>query len=247
MYLHLSSHIYLAYYNDDMICLDLNEDTYTIFSSIANIVISYIILNSVEYEDKKYIPSSHTSISNSEFDSIIKLLISKKVIQKLLYAHPSHNVINKKVSKGIRTSEWSITNTENSNKISFFTLLYYLYILLKVRVILKVLGINYIIKTVIKKKNSIDNAQSNMETVNKLRNNLNIACMFFPTKTKCLEWAIAYIFIAFRKKIKCNLVIGVQTMPFVAHAWIEYDNKPFSDSLDIANNVAIILSEPFKY
>jgi hypothetical protein len=50
---------------------------------------------------------------------------------------------------------------------------------------------------------------------------LNLACLFFHKKTKCLEWACTLILLLSHFGIKSNLVIGIQNRPFYAHAWVE--------------------------
>ncbi len=55
-------------------------------------------------------------------------------------------------------------------------------------------------KKLISKANNLefDNA------VTQIANDLNYSCLYFPAKTKCLEWAMTYLFLALRKKYKCN-------------------------------------------
>ena len=79
-----------------------------------------------------------------------------------------------------------------------------------------------------------------------LANILNKACLFYPTRTKCLEWAITFVLLALKRKWKCNLEIGVQNYPFLAHAWVECGGKVIMDSQDLREELAIILNEPFR-
>ena len=79
-----------------------------------------------------------------------------------------------------------------------------------------------------------------------LANTVNKACLIYPTRTKCLEWAITYVLLALKRKWKCNLEVGVQNYPFFAHAWVECDGKIVMDSQDLREGLSIILNEPFR-
>ena len=48
-----------------------------------------------------------------------------------------------------------------------------------------------------------------------------------------------------KRKWKCNLEIGVQNLPFAAHAWVKADDKVIADSKNLPETLSVILSEPF--
>lgn len=58
----------------------------------------------------------------------------------------------------------------------------------------------------------------------------------------CLEWAFAVASLAFRRKIQCTFVIGVQTHPFQSHAWIENNGTIIADSPDLATTLSRVLT-----
>ena len=69
--------------------------------------------------------------------------------------------------------------------------------------------------------------------------------LFFPIKVKCLEWSVVFAILAFEKNWRCNLEVGVQNMPFMAHAWVNANGKVIADDIEIPERLSIILSEPF--
>ncbi len=236
MYIHFSRHIYLAFYNDDIVCLDLKKDEYTIFNKKISEAIRLLLNSQVEYHDGKY----HLK---DEFDDSIKKLINAKILQKTLYDAPDDIVINSKLSAGSFSYDWSLEGTPQ--KCSFKDVCLCLLELTKIRILLKCFGLNYVIKLIKRKKIKVNNGFSEDNNYYKIANDLNYSCLFFPAKTKCLEWAMTYLFLALRKKYRCNLVIGVQTMPFIAHAWVDVNGKTLCDSSDLPEESVVILSEPF--
>lgn len=84
------------------------------------------------------------------------------------------------------------------------------------------------------------------EDLKDMANIVNKACLLYPTRTKCLEWAMTYVLMALKQGWRCNLEIGVQNYPFMAHAWVECDGKVVMDAQDLRQGLAIILNEPFR-
>jgi len=53
-----------------------------------------------------------------------------------------------------------------------------------------------------------------------------------PTQEQCLRWSIAMTSFLLRHGVYANLVIGVATNPFRAHAWVQRGETILSDRLD---------------
>ncbi|MCA8073831.1 lasso peptide biosynthesis B2 protein [Burkholderia multivorans] len=73
---------------------------------------------------------------------------------------------------------------------------------------------------------------------------LNLACMAYIRKTKCLEWAATLIIAGYRYGFDFSLVIGVQNRPFFAHAWVESDGSVVGDHPDRRTQLAVIYEFP---
>ncbi|HJK86900.1 MAG TPA: lasso peptide biosynthesis B2 protein [Candidatus Megaira endosymbiont of Nemacystus decipiens] len=83
------------------------------------------------------------------------------------------------------------------------------------------------------------------QSENELANALNIACLYFPFRIKCLEWAVTYVRLSHKRMWRCSLQIGVQNMPFMAHAWAKTANGVVLDDQKLTESLAIIVNEPF--
>lgn len=57
-----------------------------------------------------------------------------------------------------------------------------------------------------------------------------MAAAFFPGRAVCLEQAIALFVVLRRLGYPAALRIGVQPLPFLAHAWIELDGRPLFEA-----------------
>ncbi len=77
--------------------------------------------------------------------------------------------------------------------------------------------------------------------VQTLANTIDAASLIYPKKTFCLAWAATFVIIARKKGWDSNLVIGIQSHPFYAHAWVEIDGKVIHDDPTIAEVLSIIL------
>jgi transglutaminase superfamily protein len=55
------------------------------------------------------------------------------------------------------------------------------------------------------------------------------AAAFYPGRALCLEQSLTLYYILRRQGIPVTYCQGVQSQPFQAHAWIEYDGEPLND------------------
>lgn len=83
--------------------------------------------------------------------------------------------------------------------------------------------------------------QNPTRDINDLVRSLNAACMLYHRKTKCLEWAGALLLVGFRYGFDMCLVVGVQNRPFYAHAWAELEGRIVGDESSLRNQLAVIL------
>lgn len=52
---------------------------------------------------------------------------------------------------------------------------------------------------------------------------------FFPGRAICLEQSLALYILLRRANVDASLRVGVETMPFAAHAWVEVDGQPVNE------------------
>jgi hypothetical protein len=58
---------------------------------------------------------------------------------------------------------------------------------------------------------------------------LAIAAAFYPRRALCLEQSLALYVLLRRSGLSATLQIGVQPMPFYAHAWVEADGRAINE------------------
>ena len=58
---------------------------------------------------------------------------------------------------------------------------------------------------------------------------VNLACAFYFKKVLCLQRAAVTTCLLRKAGIAAQLVIGVQTLPYGAHAWVEVDGNVVND------------------
>jgi hypothetical protein len=76
--------------------------------------------------------------------------------------------------------------------------------------------------------------------IDKIIGSLNGACIFYPKKTKCLEWSVALVALGFEYGFDLRLLIGVQNRPFYAHAWVQLGDKVIGDDQGLPGQLAVI-------
>jgi len=58
---------------------------------------------------------------------------------------------------------------------------------------------------------------------------VDLACIFYPRRVLCLQRSAATVLLLRAHGFKAELVIGVQTLPFASHAWVEINNVVVND------------------
>lgn len=242
MHFHLSDHIYIAQFKDELILLDTKNDKYTICFKEFSQLLADLLEEKYSASEEKLFSSSE--LPSKDLDKTLQL-INDNIIEKKNTFYPFH--IDRKVdSDGVSNVDWSLPL--ESKKIPLnSSVLKALVTLLKVNLFMKVRGFYSTIQLI---KNSLKSHLNYIipqdEDLRDLANIVNKACLLYPTRTKCLEWAMTFVLLALKRKWKCNLEIGVQNYPFFAHAWVECDEKVVMDSQDLREGLAIILNEPFR-
>lgn len=55
---------------------------------------------------------------------------------------------------------------------------------------------------------------------------------FFPGRAECLEQSLALLVLLRRRGLDAELRIGVERLPFTAHAWVEHAGRPINESAE---------------
>ena len=235
MHYHLNEHIYVTFFREEAILLDTKKDKYSIFSKPLSLLLNQAIETDTYCIDKS-LPHQSTYLQKLTDDNI---LTHKK------FPYPFY-IDKKTYSDGVSNVDWSLPLESKKVPLSL-QVAEALMTLIKVNFYIKLRGFHQTIQLIKKScKNELNYNVPPDANLEDLANIVNKACLIYPTRTKCLEWAITYVLLALKRKWKCNLEIGVQNYPFFAHAWVECEEKVITDSQDLREGLAIILNEPFR-
>ena len=243
MYYHLRDHMYLAQFRDELILLDTKLDKYTICFKQLSDLFGHILEENSFCSEAKVSSSSEAQVSQDL--TYIHKLLEDNIIERKTSPYP-FQVDRKLKSDGVSNVDWRLP-LENKNISVNIHVLRALFTLIKVNFYMKFTGLYRAIQLI---KNTHKSRPKYIipkdEELRKLANIVNKACLLYPTRIKCLEWAMTYVLLALKRGWKCNLEIGVQNYPFFAHAWVECDGKIVMDSQDLRKGLAVILNEPFR-
>jgi hypothetical protein len=191
MYLHFSEYIYSAYYNNDLILLDVQRDKYTICNEEVKKSLDVVLKHELHYSSGIYLPTILVDdLEVNKFSQIIVGLIQAKILDSQPHIQPQVAQISKKVSSGVSADQWLLKSIKLGNKPDLWELTSCLWMLLKIRFLLKTHGIKYIINKIKENKPQLNYSVS-LQDAYDLENKLNQACLIFPYQTKCLEWSVA--------------------------------------------------------
>jgi hypothetical protein len=76
---------------------------------------------------------------------------------------------------------------------------------------------------------SVDRSQSRKPEQAEVVRAVNLACAFYFKKVLCLQRAAVTTCLLRKAGIPAELVIGVQTLPYCAHAWVEVEGAVVND------------------
>ncbi|MBA3814413.1 MAG: lasso peptide biosynthesis B2 protein [Alphaproteobacteria bacterium] len=241
---HLSDHIYVTQFREELILLDTKKDKYTIcFKEFSELLMNVLGRNDLP-SNKDHFAASHSQ-NLLQRSTYIQKLLDDGILEKDVAPYP-FKIDQKPHSEGVSNVDWRLP-LENKNVGLNIHVLSALWTLIKVNTYIKFKGLYPTIQLIRKSRNPQKvYIIPQDEELRELANVVNKACLMYPSRTKCLEWAMTFVLMALKRKWRCNLEIGVQNYPFMAHAWVECDGKTVMDSQDLREGLGIILNEPFR-
>jgi hypothetical protein len=66
------------------------------------------------------------------------------------------------------------------------------------------------------------------------------ATALYPFRSECLEQSVCAFFLLRRRGLPVQLRLGVQPYPFAAHAWVELNGVPVTESVEMVSKFAIL-------
>ncbi len=79
-----------------------------------------------------------------------------------------------------------------------------------------------------------------LESVERICAGVDLACIWYWKEALCLQRSAATTCLLKRRGIPAQLVIGVQHLPFKAHAWVEVDGRVVNDKPYVAQMYAVL-------
>lgn len=245
MYFHVRKYIYLTYFNYEIIALDLSRDQYILLPEDVS-EIAYLALNNQFTKTQgNYVLVDNKNLLPEGFKEVIECLQDMGILSNKIYDYPCSKLLKKgEASAGAPNIDWQMLNNDLNMKVPTKMLFEAYFLLVKVYFLLKIFGFWGLIKF-IKQKGRDSCINKDPKEFQILVTALNKACFYFPISVKCLEWSAALTFMALRRKWKCNMEIGVQNLPFAAHAWVKANGEVIADTPNLPETLSVILSEPF--
>lgn len=78
------------------------------------------------------------------------------------------------------------------------------------------------------------------EIVRQTLRNVVVATALYPGRSKCLEQAVASFLLLRRRGASVQIRLGVQPYPFCAHAWLEMNGQPITESAEVISRFALL-------
>lgn len=69
---------------------------------------------------------------------------------------------------------------------------------------------------------------------------LSVACGLYPVRTLCLKRSYVLVRMLRRRGVPAMIVIGVQTLPFKAHAWVTVEGRVVDDMLATREHFTVL-------
>jgi hypothetical protein len=86
---------------------------------------------------------------------------------------------------------------------------------------------------------SVTGTPSGQGTIERVCTAVNYACIWYPKQALCLQRSFVTARLLRKQGIPARVVLGAQTLPFRAHAWVEVDGRPINERSNVRLTYAI--------
>lgn len=241
----LAANMYAAYFDTAVIILDAKEDNYISLIDDTAHYFCLILKQRFTHNNDNHYYSLDAPDDTDSYTYWITYFIEKKFIMRA-----NQPTYLKEPLKHGGLIEYRWDSKVPSTWIPFcqasvIDIIRAYYMLFKIDTKMKRSGIAAIIALLKKetfKKNSYNPSE---QEIKKLSAAIDAASILYPKKIYCLAWSATFTVLALKKGWQSNLVIGVQTNPFYAHAWAECAGDVIHDNPMIARVLSIIFKGPY--
>jgi hypothetical protein len=242
VYFSLQPSIYAARFDQSIIILDSNSDTYlSLIDDAAQHLLIIVQQAFTKEKDEKYC-AHEGAYDNEKLNFWITHFLERKFITPST-ANCAHHIALPLKEGGLCDYQWDCKPSWNPlRSVSIWQLLTAWIMLARVHRIMKRAGIKGLLELIVSYTKPLKSLREPTDQeIATLAEIIDAASVLYTKKTFCLAWATTYVCMSLKRGWKARLVIGVQTNPFYAHAWAEARDKVVHDDPEIAQVLSIIL------
>lgn len=81
--------------------------------------------------------------------------------------------------------------------------------------------------------------RANRDTIEKVCNAVNHACVWYPKLSLCLQRSFVTTYLLRRHGAPAEMVLGAQKLPFKAHAWVEVEGRAVNERSNVQTTYAV--------
>lgn len=208
----LNDNFKICKYSNDIIILNISNDSYSILENI-NI---------------EAIDAMNLSIFNNFNQLIDEGVLSNADIQK---------GYNENIN--FLEERW-IKPTTGKTKTNLIKLLITYVKIRKCESILTGGGFYGVMEYLHRERKNIKHEQGDVVFNESVMHHLNKAYPYSKNKSNCLTYSFCLASMLTRKSFNAKLIIGVRTKPFFSHAWVEINGVVINDDANIRNKLSVI-------
>ncbi len=223
-----------------LILLRLEQGDYLSLSPRIADILGVVFTIPFRPERGRYVPLQDcTPFSKNEIVSTIECLLKQGILETCVEAQGRRITITKPLEKGgISELEWfpkvQGVSLEKMQVLSAW------FALRKSHRVIQRRGMGGLVSFLTLKKCQ-PFSDINFQLSSVLAKALERASLFFTKKTICLPYAAALAILHHRANLSCDFIIGVQSRPFLAHAWVESGGQVINDNPNLQKKLAPLL------
>lgn len=237
MFINFEKNIFHVIRNGQLIVLDVTKNSFKILSEKQSDIVK------LAFETSSWKINSDSYLKPDKFGKeevkFIQFLINNNVISSKLSSKQQD--LNLTLNAKNTFFSWTPPRTkiENVSLLYFFLSIKFLFVAKR---LIKRDGFLSIIKHIHNKRIPVLRISSDVN-IEKAINSFNFATNFFSSTTRCLAWSAGLIFLLQRLQVKATFVVGIQTYPFISHAWVEIDDIPIGNNKQDCEALSKIIVE----
>ncbi len=244
IYFSLAPNIYASYFDGTVIILDSKADKYLSLIEDAAHYFKAILASPFTKTDDAFYAITSSSDDQEQYAYWISYFIEKQFIVDAA----THGTIIACPLKdgGLVDYRWDLKKSwQPFSQASFIPTCQAFFMLRKVHHSMKRKGLQELFDLVIQYSNNKTLREPSEQEIQKLSAAVDAASLLYPKKTVCLPWAATFTLLALQKNWNVQLVLGVQTSPFYAHAWAQTPSgKVINDDRVVAQVLSVIFKQP---